>query len=788
MYGRKNRGKRGFRRAVVTLLTFVMLVSTCFPSLVANAAEESEIAVAAAESQEITAGAATQESAAAMALQKTETQPQGTEGETEPTQTQPQGAEGETKPTESQPQGTEGETKPTESQSQTTEEETEPNGTGSGSQAPEGETEPQETVPQETEDENTEVQQDPAVTELYNRLMSASTYEELSDMMEAMSEGEYDLLEQFTEDQSAALKERIAELSGTKPKKLAGWPGGGGGQSATSGTFDHLEVEITGKVTIKIGNQTFSPDVTLSTTDVYNVNAYTLDESGNKVAYKGYTFESVKVGDGSTADDTVELHGTYQSGTKENPIHYVISVVKTVTVTLSDGTSLDIPVTLTIDTWYWDSRNNCPGIRNTSSWQNGNFINGSGIDVPLTGEYVGTAITKGKLAIQKTIVNEAGNTVTDTTSFNFYIQNNSGAYLTFDGYAYTGTSATLAESCYVTVSGGTSVVLTEIPEGLYTITEGQKGGYIVANADGSDGSGYSKDYVVEEKTDDEIPIAGFYNKKLTNAGISLKKVASGIADGTYPNPTVSIYAVGEDGNKKGNAVWFGQLTANGDTLYLTTTLPAGTYIIEETGHTADGYDCQTTISGGAAVDGMKFTVLAGARYDLTVTNVYTAKPQTTSITVKKTVSGNMADLNKAFEFTATFSGDYSFTAVTYTKTDKDGKVSTGTITDNSCTFTLAHDEQIVFGEVPIGATLLVTEVANNYVVTTTSKSTDADADANDVQITVPENGDTITFNNKKEAPIDTGLDLTTFPFILLFSTVTVLSTVLLIGKRRYGEF
>lgn len=169
MYGRKNRGKRGFRRAVVTLLTFVMLVSTCFPSLVANAAEESEIAVAAAESQEITAGAATQESQSLTA--EGEAEPNGAGSQPPEDGTTSQGTEEQAGSEESQSQTTEEtpESNGTESQntedgtksegteeqteseeSQTTEDETESNGTGSESQNTEDGTESKETEGQTT--------------------------------------------------------------------------------------------------------------------------------------------------------------------------------------------------------------------------------------------------------------------------------------------------------------------------------------------------------------------------------------------------------------------------------------------------------------------------------------------------------------------------------------------------------------------------------------------------------------------------------------------------------------
>ena len=43
MYGRRHQRKRSFKRVVVTLLTFVMLISVCFPGLQARAEGEDEI-------------------------------------------------------------------------------------------------------------------------------------------------------------------------------------------------------------------------------------------------------------------------------------------------------------------------------------------------------------------------------------------------------------------------------------------------------------------------------------------------------------------------------------------------------------------------------------------------------------------------------------------------------------------------------------------------------------------------------------------------------------------------
>lgn len=55
------------------------------------------------------------------------------------------------------------------------------------------------------------------------------------------------------------------------------------------------------------------------------------------------------------------------------------------------------------------------------------------------------------------------------------------------------------------------------------------------------------------------------------------------------------------------------------------TLTAGTYTIEEEGHTVEGYDCTATLG-----EGLSFTVVAGVNQNLTLTNNYTAKQYTIS--------------------------------------------------------------------------------------------------------------------------------------------------------------
>lgn len=549
-------------------------------------------------------------------------------------------------------------------------------------------------------------------------------------------------------------------------------------ENSTSGTSDHIEIEISGTVNVKIGDEEFNNiAVTLTTSDSYTVTAYTLSSDGTKTAYTNFTFSGATDGDGSTDDETVELSGSYPTGTKSNQVYYVISVVKTVSVTLADGTKMDIPVAMTVTTSYWDEENNCPGIRDTTTWQNGYYIGGSGIDVPISGEYVGQAITKGKLAIKKTVTGEDGS----SAAFQFYLQNSSGEYLVFSNNAYTGTSATLTDACKVTVTAGQSLVLTDIPVGTYTITEIQKDGYIITDAEGNESDNYTKDYIVETKSDDEIPIANFTNKKLSDeAGIKIKKAGYGLS--SYPNPTVAIYnasdctsGVPDEG---ATAVWTGTLTTNsGEFIYLNVTLPTGDYVVVETGAAVEGYDLTTTLtSANTTISGMSFTAVANTVHELVVTNTYAEQPKVCNLTISKTVGGNMGDQSKEFAFTATLSGEgYTFDGVTYSINNREAQ-SAGTGTE--CRFNLKHGDSITFIDLPIGATFTVTETTYSGYVTTVDGVA-----GNSKEITLVETNSSIAFVNTKDVTIDTGILLDTLPYILILGVVAV-GAVLLIKKRR----
>ncbi len=236
----------------------------------------------------------------------------------------------------------------------------------------------------------------------------------------------------------------------------------------------------------------------------------------------------------------------------------------------------------------------------------------------------------GTLQLSQVIVNEAETVIEDDkTAFTFTIKANDAGndyYKTID------------------VTGGSIKELTDLPAGSYTITQTQQTGYTICAISGAAETNYNKDYYVinvNEGTDN--PVVTFINTRLAEmSSVSIKKTATDLPNGTdYPNPTVSIYAVDENGSKLDNeAIWTGTLTANGDTLYIKPLFKSGTYIVEETGADVTDYDYATTLSvkeNGADVqcNGITFTVGEKPKtYSLTVENQYkSALPEDATVDI-----------------------------------------------------------------------------------------------------------------------------------------------------------
>lgn len=171
----------------------------------------------------------------------------------------------------------------------------------------------------------------------------------------------------------------------------------------------------------------------------------------------------------------------------------------------------------------------------------------------------------------------------------------------------------------------------------------------------------------------------------------------------------------------------------------------------------------------------------GRKTDTFADNVYSAG----SLTVSKTVTGNLGDRQKEFNVTVTFNAPDEKTvreAISYI----DG-AETKTIPANwtngtaIAKITLKHDESVTFTNIPYGVTYTVVE--DDY----TSSGYTASYVFSDSEKKVDSNSDTVTItNNKGNDNIDTGIGLDSLPYIMILAMVAV-AMVVFFGKKRFAR-
>ena len=283
--------------------------------------------------------------------------------------------------------------------------------------------------------------------------------------------------------------------------------------------------------------------------------------------------------------------------------------------------------------------------------------------------------------------------------------------------------------------------------------------------------------------------------KFTIENTAVTDAADGVTVTNMPIPTVGTvsYDKGEankGGNKKTVDVTLPDYKSVGVYTYT---------INEETGTTA-GVDYDTvpvtmkvTVVNGEAegtfkVNSVSFTKNENklAKEEAAFNNTYSAN----KLSVKKVVTGNLGDKTKLFTVTVTLKNntgkeikeDISYLVGTETRTIS---VSDWKNNEASVDIQLKHDQTITFTNLPFGVTYEVTEAdytakenggydAPAYVFTKADKTVNAD-------------DQDVTITNNKGGDIDTGVNLTTLPYILVFAGVIVIAGAAFITRRRRYE-
>lgn len=234
-----------------------------------------------------------------------------------------------------------------------------------------------------------------------------------------------------------------------------------------------------------------------------------------------------------------------------------------------------------------------------------------------------------------------------------------------------------------------------------------------------------------------------------------------------------------------------------------------------------GYDLTRTLVNGAdGTDGSVTMNKEHSNQSITFSNFY--KKNTTDVTITKQVTGLLGDTNKDFAFSVSITqNDVACTGVTAKKGDQ-------TVSDLT-NFTLKHNETVTLENVPIGATIKVTEVTpgEHYTVSATGHSdeqngrnnvaftyvavantaTASDADEADLMLlsmdedtAVDADGDAVAYDvgaRVKNNQIivtnhcglipDTGVLLDTLPYIVILAVVAGGVALLMLRKRRKDD-
>lgn len=286
--------------------------------------------------------------------------------------------------------------------------------------------------------------------------------------------------------------------------------------------------------------------------------------------------------------------------------------------------------------------------------------------------------------------------------------------------------------------------------------------------------------------------------------VKIKKVYKLEGAGTSPVETFTLKQVGDGtvtngeatsapalGTITGAAFAAGAATANGATGEITVALPEYTsvgvyeYTLQEVAGTTAGVTYYgktiklvvTVVNGGnnnlLRIAGVH-TESSGVKSD-TFENTYRAG----TLNVSKTVTGNLGDKNKYFEFKVTLTGENGKTygdsyAVTGGSKDDNPK---SIVIGQETTFMLKHGDTLSIANLPYGVTYTVTETAvTGYETTKTGDSG-----------TIGAATQTAAFTNNKNGSIDTGVTTENLPYVLLIGFVVLAGAALLIKRKAHNN-
>ena len=165
------------------------------------------------------------------------------------------------------------------------------------------------------------------------------------------------------------------------------------------------------------------------------------------------------------------------------------------------------------------------------------------------------------------------------------------------------------------------------------------------------------------------------------------------------------------------------------------------------------------------------TVIQGESGRLRVAAVHTESEGEKSDTFTNTYSAGKLNISKTVEEGKTYASSYAVSGSSNSANPTSIKIGEET------RFLLKHGDKISIANLPYGVSYVVTETAADGYTTTNTGDTGM----------VNAADQTAAFENNRTGKVDTGINLTTLPYILVFAGVIVIAGAAFITRRRKYE-
>jgi len=301
---------------------------------------------------------------------------------------------------------------------------------------------------------------------------------------------------------------------------------------------------------------------------------------------------------------------------------------------------------------------------------------------------------------------------------------------------------------------GATLTLTETPGDDFTITSVTE-----TKTTDADGTAIANPAAVDRSNGYTYTIQGDVTIAYTNTHKQQKVKIYKTDDATPANPLSGV-GFTLDGNEYSTSStgYTDVITiyTNADTPYtLTESTPLDYYTA------IAAVDLSVTNDGVSVPEGTANVTVSEADADGVYTITVVNPRKVFKVTVKKLVTGNMADTNKAFAFTASYT-------LNGTTTQLDP-------------FTLIHDGTKEL-QIPAGATLTVSETPEDY-----TPSNDKTQGGSTAEFEVTADNLTVTFTNNKVVIPDTGVRTPSIPFVLMMLISLTGLFAMFFERRRVYE-